>query len=185
MSRILLFLLLMWSTADALPSTVVQKPAGSVPRESSITAFFFIHCAETAGEALSPTGREQALALQAFLADTEVAAVYVPYRHCLIETVQPLASAKGRKVEYFRDATIEAPDAMKHILDVMMEKHKGKAVVICAPAESIKIMAGMLGIREKALRKGNGTFNEVLLVNVWWFGEAVAQKLNMNFQKKV
>lgn len=134
---------------------------------------------------LSPTGRQQADALSAFLSDMEVAAVYVPFKKCLIETVQPLASTQRRKVEYFRDATTDAPDAMKHILDVMMEKYKGKTVVICAPAASVKIMAGMLGIKEKALKKGRGTFNEVLLVNVWWFGEAVAQKLNMNFQKKV
>lgn len=185
------------AAVNTVPSTFAGRAAATVqpllplrkPRpESSITTFVFIHCAETADggdKMLSSTGRQQADALSVFLSDMEVAAVYVPFKKCLIETVQPLASTQRRKVEYFRDATTEAPDAMKHILDVMMEKHKGKTVVICAPAASVKIMAGMLGIKEKALKTGRGTFNEVLLVNVWWFGEAVAQKLNMNFQKKV
>ncbi|MFD2887138.1 histidine phosphatase family protein [Chitinophaga cymbidii] len=189
MSKIILFLLLMWSAAHAGAATHPGNTfqAGPGFPESSITTFIFIHCAETTGndEKLSATGHEQAGALTAFLSDMEVAAVYAPFKNCLVETVQPLASAQRRKVEYFRDATTEAPDAMKHILDVMMEKHKGKTIVICAPAASIKVMAGMLGIKEKALKTGRGTFNEVLLVNVWWFGEAVAQKLNMNFQKKV
>lgn len=181
------------ATANAVPSVFAGNAANTAPLrkprpESSVTTFIFIHCAETedgGDEMLSPTGRQQADALSAFLSDMEVAAVYAPFKKCLIETVQPLASTQQRKVEYFRDATTDAPDAMKHILDVMMEKYKGKTLVICAPAASVKIMAGMLGIREKALKKGRGTFNEVLLVNVWWFGEAVAQKLNMNFQKKV
>lgn len=179
MSRIILFLLLMWSTAGA-----ATKPK---PVAASFTTVIFIHCAETESgdEKLSATGKEQAGALTAFLSDMEVAAVYAPFRNCLVETVQPLADAQKRKVEYFRDATTEAPDAMKHILDVIVEKHKGKTIVICAPAASIKVMAGMLGVREKELKAGKGTFNEVLLVNVLWQGEAVAQKLNMNFQKKV
>lgn len=185
MSRIILFLLMMWSATNTGAATISGPVAPLHAR--ALTTVIFIHCAETDGgdEKLSATGKEQAGALTAFLSDMEVAAVYAPFRNCLVETVQPLADAQKRKVEYFRDATTEAPDAMQHILDVIMEKHKGKTIVICAPAASIRVMAGMLGVKEKELKTGRGTFNEVLLVNVLWQGEAVAQKLNMNFQKKV
>ena len=74
---------------------------------------------------------------------------------------------------------------MRHILETMLERNDGKTIVVCAPSKSIKTMAKMLGIREKDLKYSSGVFNEVLIVNVLGFGEAVAQKLNMNFQKKV
>ncbi|MGN7723910.1 hypothetical protein [Chitinophaga sp. 22620] len=159
------------------------------PQKPAPTAIIFVNCAETQQrgekEALSITGREQAGHLARFLENEPVAAVYSPYNSCLVETVTPLARTKGCKVEYYRDACHDNPEVMLHILETMLERNDGKTIVVCAPSKSITAMAKMLGIREKELKYSKGVFNEVLIVNVLGFGEAVAQKLNMNFQKKV
>ncbi|MBO9154203.1 hypothetical protein ACFOTA_18455 [Chitinophaga sp. GCM10012297] len=154
----------------------------------SPTAIIFVNCAEMkqgAKPALSIMGRAQAGHLVKFLENEPVAAIYSPYNQCLVETVAPLAESKGKKVEYYRDACEDNPEVMRHILETMLERNDGKTIVVCAPSKSIKTMAKMLGIREKDLKYSSGVFNEVLIVNVLGFGEAVAQKLNMNFQKKV
>lgn len=152
------------------------------------TAIIFVNCAEMkegSKPALSIVGREQAGHLVKFLENEPVSAIYSPYNACLVETVAPLAESKGKKVEYYRDACEDNPEVMRHILETMLERNDGKTIVVCAPSKSIKTMAKMLGIREKDLKYSRGVFNEVLIVNVLGFGEAVAQKLNMNFQKKV
>ncbi len=46
-------------------------------------------------------------------------------------------------------------------------------------------MSKMLGLAKKSLKPNTGAFGEVLIVNILYKGEAVAQKFNMNFQKKV
>ncbi len=159
------------------------------PPKPAPTAVIFVNSAETQpkGEkmGLSFTGREQAGHLAKFLENEPVAAVYSPFNSCLVETVTPLAKTQGCKVEYYRDACHDNPEVMRHILETMLERNDGKTIVICAPSKSITAMAKMLGIREKELKYSRGVFNEVLIVNVLGFGEAVAQKLNMNFQKKV
>lgn len=178
MLRISLCLMMLWGIVCSM------QPPGT-----GATTVVFVNCAETAagtaGPVLTAAGREQAAQLTLFLRDMPVSAVYTPYSSCLMQTVQPLADARDFKVQYFRDACENNPEVMEHILEEMMKRHKGKTIVICAPAQSILKMATMLGIREKELKPGMGLFEEVLIVNVFDVGEAVAQKLNMNFQKKV
>lgn len=167
-------------------------PSASIPvalREASPTAVIFVNCAETRQTGDKPArsilGKAQAGHLVKFLENEPVSAVYSPYNACLEATVTPLALSKGRKVEYYRDACEDNPEVMRHILQTMLERNDGKTIVVCAPSKSIRSMAKMLGIREKDLKYSRGVFNEVLIVNVLGLGEAVAQKLNMNFQKKV
>lgn len=168
-----------------LASSVFAKD----PPGRAATTVIFVNCAETRpgdDDALSIAGQEQAGQLASFLKDTEISAVYAPFKQCLIKTVEPLATSKQHRVQYFRDASSEnLPEIMEHILKTMMEQNAGKTIVVCAPSKSILKMANMLGIREKDLKSSRGAFEEVLIVNVLDFGEAVAQKLNMNFQKKV
>ncbi len=159
------------------------------PPGTGATTVVFVNCAETtAGEkglVLTGKGQEQAGQLARFLRDMPVEAVYSPYSGCLQQTVAPLAVSKNTTVRYFRDASEADPKVMDHILQEMIIRHTGKTIVICAPPKSILKMANLLGIREKELKPGLGLFEEVLIVNVFYAGEAVAQKLNMNFQKKV
>lgn len=157
--------------------------AGIPPRAA--TTVIFVNCAEQEQGRLTPAGNDQASLLVTFLENESINAVYAPYNACLVATVQPLARAQGKEVTYFRDACDDDPDAMEHILTVMMEKNAGKTIVVCAKAGSIEKMSKMLGIRKNSLKPNTGAFGEVLIVNVLYKGEAVAQKLNMNFQKKV
>lgn len=159
------------------------------PPERAATTVIFVNCAETSSDGAEPglslTGRQQSAHLAEFLKDMEIGAVYSPYSPCLIKTVEPLAQSKKHQVQYYRDATLDNMAAMEHILTTMMEANDGKTIVVCAPGKSIIKMAGILGIREKDLKSSRGVFDEVLIVNVLEIGQAVAQKLNMNFQKKV
>lgn len=157
--------------------------AGDIPRTT--TTVIFVNCAEQDNGELTATGHDQANLLVRFLENEDIKAVYAPYRPCLVATVQPLARSKGQEVAYFYDASATDEDGMRHILAVMMTKNEGKTIVVCAPGSSIEKMSGMLGIKKKALKPNTGLFGEVLIVNVLYKGEAVAQKLNMNFQKKV
>lgn len=157
--------------------------ADNVPRAT--TTVIFVNCAEEDNGELTATGRDQANLLVRFLEHEEIKAIYAPYRSCLVATVQPLARSKGQEVAYFYDASATDEAGMRHILGVMMAKNEGKTIVVCAPGKSIEKMSGMLGIKKKSLKPNTGLFGEVLIVNVLYKGEAVAQKLNMNFQKKV
>jgi hypothetical protein len=178
MLRTSFLLLLIWSAVCSM------RTPGKAP-----TTVIFVNCAETTGNGgeagLSLTGKQQSAHLAGFLKDMEIGAVYSPYSPCLIKTVEPLAQSKKCQVQYYRDATMDNMDAMEHILKTMMEANDGKTIVVCAPGKSIIKMAGILGIREKELKSNRGVFDEVLIVNVLEIGQAVAQKLNMNFQKKV
>lgn len=179
MLRTSFLLLLLWS---AVCSMRTPTP-GKAP-----TTVIFVNCAEITNGAepgLSLTGQQQSAHLVGFLKDMEIGAVYSPYSPCLIKTVEPLAQSKKCRVQYYRDATMDNMEAMEHILKTMMEQNDGKTIVVCAPGKSIIKMAGILGIREKDLKASRGVFDEVLIVNVLEIGQAVAQKLNMNFQKKV
>ncbi len=178
MLRISLCLMLLWGIVCSM-----QPPGGAA------TTVVFVNCAETvhgtAGKVLTRNGHEQAGQLVQFLRDQPVEAVYTPFMGCLKQTVEPLAASKKTEVRYFRDASESDPAVMEHILSEMLKKHTGKTIVICAPPKSIFKMANLLGIKEKELKPGLGLFEELLIVNVFYEGEAVAQKLNMNFQKKV
>ena len=171
------------------PTNPARQPVNASRPGATPTAIIFVNCAETsqsAGKpALSILGTAQVGHLVRFLENEPVSAVYSTYNACLEATVTPLAQSKGRKVEYYRDACEDNPEVMRHILQTMLERNDGKTIVVCAPSKSIRSMANMLGIREKDLKYSRGVFNEVLIVNVLGLGEAVAQKLNMNFQKKV
>lgn len=172
-------LLLIWSVICSM----------RMPEKRTAATVIFVNCAETAADGAEPglslTGRQQSAHLAEFLKDMEIGAVFAPYSPCLIKTVEPLAQSKNHKVQFYRDATMDNMAAMEHILTTMMEANAGKTIVVCAPGKSIIKMAGILGIREKDLKSSRGVFDEVLIVNVLEIGSAVAQKLNMNFQKKV
>lgn len=72
------------------------------------------------------------------------------------------------------------------MLDCIVKQNKGKTIVICGNPENIPAMARTLGVKAKSVKalydKGSGRF---LIVEVHGNNNAVAQKLNMNIQKKV
>lgn len=174
----------MFKTILMMLTLWVGKPHEGQPG-SGPTTVIFVNGAEQENGQLTPTGRDQAALLVSFLENESVNAVYSPYKPCLMQTVEPLAKSRGQKVTYFRDACFDDEEVMDHILWVMVEKNAGKTIVVCANPGSIEKMSKMLGIHGKSLKPNTGVFGEVLIVNILYKGEAVAQKLNMNFQKKV
>lgn len=133
---------------------------------------------------LSAGGREQAVALQNALAGIPVTVIYSTYSNCAVQTVEPLAKAKGMELNYYR-ATDDA-SIIQSVIEDILKKHKGKTIVVCATPKLIPVMARFTGIRSRDMRglydKGDG---RGLVITIPEQGQAVAQKLNMNSQKKV
>lgn len=133
---------------------------------------------------LSAGGREQAAALQNALAGTAVSVIYSTYSNCAVQTVEPLAKERGMELNYYR-ATEDA-GILQSVMEDILKKHKGKTVVVCAPPRVIPVMARFAGIRPRDMKgsydKGNG---RGWVVKIPDQGQAIAQKLNMNIQKKV
>lgn len=156
--------------------------------EPEVTTVIFVNPAEVIESpvndpGLSANGKEQAANLSTCLQTTEVAAIYTTYLNRAVQTVEALSKSKEVPLDYFRDT--DDPEMIKSIIEAMVKKYKGKTIVICGDAKNIPLMAKSLGIRTKNIKEVyDKTCGEALMVKV---GErtAVAQKLNMNFQKKV
>jgi hypothetical protein len=133
---------------------------------------------------LSSHGREQAAGLQHALAGTEVKAVYSTYLNSAIQTIEPLAKERNLKISYYR--ATENPDIIQSVVAAILKRHKGETVVVCALPQLVPVMARLAGIRPKDVKTlYDGRHGQGLVVKITDQGQAVAQKLNMNSQKKV
>ncbi|MET6997431.1 histidine phosphatase family protein [Chitinophaga defluvii] len=156
--------------------------------EPEVTTVIFVNPAEViespvTDPGLSANGKEQAVNLSTSLQSTAVAAIYTTYLNRAVQTVEALSKSKQVPLDYFRDT--DDPEMIKSIIAAMVKKYKGKTIVICGDARNIPVMAKSLGIKTKDIKEVyDKTCGEALMVKV---GDrtAVAQKLNMNFQKKV
>ncbi|RFS19543.1 hypothetical protein DVR12_23215 [Chitinophaga silvatica] len=153
------------------------------------TTIIFVNSAETESSpssdpGLSTNGQDQAKSLVDVLEGMEIANIYTTYANRSVATVTPLAEHRKQKLEYFRlngDQELTAS-----ILKDMINRNKGKTIVICSDPELVASLireAGVKGKDAKSLHdKGCG---KALLVKVNKGKPAVAQTLNMNSQKKV
>ncbi|SEW50248.1 histidine phosphatase family protein [Chitinophaga arvensicola] len=157
--------------------------------EPEVTTIIFVNAAEmesspSADPGLSPGGQEQATQLASSLEGTEIAAIYTTFLNRAVQTVTPLSKAHDQKLDYFR--INGDPDQTSSTFKDMIKKNKGKTFVICSDPENITAMLQHAGVRGKVMKtlydKGCG---QVLVVKYNGTNTAVAQKLNMNIQKKV
>ncbi|MBC9928813.1 hypothetical protein [Chitinophaga qingshengii] len=152
-----------------------------------VTTVIFVNAAEeeaTPSAGLSTEGQDQARMFTEALRHIDVAAIYTIYQNKAVQTVGPLSELRQLHPVYYwvtRDS-----ETRECVLDCIVKKNKGKTIVICGNPENIPAMARSLGVRAKAVKtlydKGSGQF---LIVQVLGNNTAVAQKLNMNIQKKV
>jgi phosphohistidine phosphatase SixA len=172
----------------ALLSAILVAGTHVFAAEPEVTTIIFVNPAEVIESpvndpGLSDKGKAQAADLSASLQGTEVAAIYTTYLNRAVQTMEILSKTKDVKLDYFRDT--DDPEMIKTVLDAMVKKHKGKTIVICGDVKNIPLMAKSLGIRTKNIKEVfDGRCGEALIIKVS-NRAAVAQKLNMNFQKKV
>ncbi|MDR6567592.1 Broad specificity phosphatase PhoE [Chitinophaga ginsengisegetis] len=157
--------------------------------EPEVTTLIFVNAAEmesspSADPGLSATGLEQATQLASSLEGTEISAIYTTYLNRAVQTVTPLSKAHQQQLDYFR--LNGDPEQTTATLKDMIKKNKGKTIVICSVPENITAMLQHAGVKGKIMKtlydKGSG---QVLVVKHSGNNTAVAQKLNMNIQKKV
>lgn len=153
------------------------------------TTVIFVNSADvettvSADPGLSEEGKEQANQLVTSLEGTEVAAIYTVYANRSVATVKPLAENRQQQLAYFRLNGDQ--ELTSTVFKDMIKRNKGKTIVICADPEHIDAMMKETGLKVKEAKalhdKGCG---QALIVKVNKGKPAVAQKLNMNIQKKV
>ncbi len=153
------------------------------------TTLIFVNAAEVESSpspdpGLSATGQEQASQLVSSLEGMDISAIYTTFLNRSVQTVTPLSKARQQQLDYFR--LNGDPDQTTAVLKDMIKKNKGKTIVICSVPENITAMLQHAGVRGKTMKtlydKGCG---QVLVVKQREGNAAVAQKLNMNIQKKV
>ncbi|WP_212004128.1 hypothetical protein [Chitinophaga sp. HK235] len=152
-----------------------------------VTTIIFVNAAEeevSPSAGLSPEGQDQAREFTDALRHIDVAAIYTIYVNKAVQTVTPLSQLRQlNPVYYWVTKDHETADC---VLDCIVRQNKGKTIVICGNPENIPLMARCLGVKGKTVKtlydKGSGRF---LIVKVMGNNTAVAQKLNMNIQKKV
>lgn len=157
--------------------------------EPEVTTIIFVNAAEvetspSADPGLSASGQEQAGQLVTSLQGTDISAIYTTFLNRAVQTVTPLATAHQQKLDYFR--LNGDPELTSSVIKDMIKKNSGKTIVICSDPENITAMIRQAGVRGKDVKtlydKGCG---QVLVVKRSGNSPAVAQKLNMNIQKKV
>ncbi|PSL43772.1 histidine phosphatase superfamily protein (branch 1) [Chitinophaga niastensis] len=173
----------------AIIATLLASGVQAFATEPDVTTIIFVNAAEvetspSADPGLSVAGLEQANQLTTSLADVDIATIYTTYANRAVQTVTPLSKARQRGLDYFR--INDDPELMNSVMKDMLKRNKGKTIVICSDPENIPAMVRHLGVRGKDVKtlydKGCG---QVLVVKVSGNNTAVAQKLNMNIQKKV
>jgi bisphosphoglycerate-dependent phosphoglycerate mutase len=173
----------------AIMATLLATGLQSFATGPEVTTVIFVNAAEvesspSADPGLSATGQEQANQLSVSLADIDIATIYTTYANRAIQTVTPLSKARQRELDFFR--INDDPELMNSVMKDMLKLNKGKTIVICSDPENIPAMVRHLGVKGKDVKtlydKGCG---QVLVVKVSGNNTAVAQKLNMNIQKKV
>lgn len=152
-----------------------------------VTTVIFVNAAEeeaTPAAGLSAEGRDQTRLFTEALRHIDVAAIYTLYVNKAVQTVAPLSELRQLHPVYYWVTKDE--ETRNCVLDCIVKQNKGKTIVICGNPENIPAMARSLGVKAKSVRtlydKGSGQF---LIVEVHGNNNAVAQKLNMNIQKKV
>lgn len=172
-----------------LMATLLATGTPASATEPEVTTLIFVNAAEvesspSADPGLSAAGQEQASQLASSLEGMDISAIYTTYLNRSVQTVTPLSKAHQQELGYFR--LNGDPDQTMAVIKDMIKKNKGKTIVICSVPENITAMLQHAGIRGKTMKtlydKGCG---QVLVVKHSGSGAAVAQKLNMNIQKKV
>ncbi|MEM9689746.1 MAG: phosphoglycerate mutase family protein [Pseudomonadota bacterium] len=119
--------------------------------------------------ALSPAGLQRAAELARQLVDADVVAgidaVYAtPYRRAQ-ETAQPVADALGLPITAYDAADTE------QVLDDILDRHKGKIVLVVGHSDTIPNLIANLGASKNVPPIADNEYDNIYLISIPWFGK--------------
>ncbi|MBS0031940.1 histidine phosphatase family protein [Chitinophaga sp. 22321] len=170
-------------------ATLLATGTQVLATEPEVTTIIFVNAAEmetspSADPGLSTTGQEQATQLVSSLQGVDINAIYTTFLNRAVQTVTPLAQSHQQKLDYFR--LNGDPELTSSIVKDMIKKNSGKTIVICSDPENITALIRQAGVRGKDVKTlYDRGCAQVLVVKRTGNSTPVAQKLNMNIQKKV
>ncbi|MEM6512326.1 MAG: phosphoglycerate mutase family protein [Pseudomonadota bacterium] len=138
------------------------------------TTLIFVRHADKAAlpaddPALSPAGLQRAAELARQLVDADVVAgidaVYAtPYRRAQ-ETAQPVADALGLPITAYDAADTE------QVLDDILDRHKGKIVLVVGHSDTIPNLIANLGASKNVPPIADNEYDNIYLISIPWFGK--------------
>lgn len=140
--------------------------------QDEVTTFILVRHAEKSNDdprdpSLSEAGVKRAQALKHLLSQAEVSALYsTPYKRTR-STVQPIAEATGLEIQTYDP---RSGDFLKEI----MEKYKGKTVVVSGHSNTTPLVANLLIGKQKYQQLSEKDYSKVFVVTVSEIGKGTA-----------
>lgn len=124
---------------------------------------------------LSPAGERRAAELARQMLDADVVAgidaIYATRYRRSQETAQPVADALNLPIN-----TYDADDT-ETVLDTILEKHKGKIVLVVGHANTLHDLIANLGASKKVPPIAEDQYDNLYLVSIPWFGKTKTIRL--------
>lgn len=144
----------------------------AIAQEKTITTFILVRHAEkevnaatmqggvaTKDPELSEVGKARALRLADMLQRQEIAAIYSTNYKRTLHTVKPLSEKLNIPVQIYEPFKEEA-------LNIMLEKYKGKAIVVVGHSNNIPAIANFLLGEKKFSDYEENYYENILIVNL-------------------
>ncbi len=147
-----------------------------VSAQTDVTTFILVRHAEKSKDdprdpTLSEEGMKRAEALNTLMKQADIAALYSsPYKRTK-STVQPIAEAKGLEVQTYDP---RGSDFLKDI----MEKYKGKTVVISGHSNTTPLLANVLTGSDKFKQLSEDDYSKIYIVSITEIGKGTVTILN-------
>jgi broad specificity phosphatase PhoE len=144
------------------------------------TTLIFVRHAEKASQpednpGLSPAGTQRSLELRRILADIDVVAgldaVYVSQFRRTLDTARPVARLAELDPRPFDVSNVEAA------VTEIVERHKGKIVLIVGHSNTIAPMIAELGGSKKVPPIAENEYDNLYVVTIPWFGKVKTLRL--------
>jgi 2,3-bisphosphoglycerate-dependent phosphoglycerate mutase len=137
--------------------------------QSQVTTIILLRHAEKGNDGtkdpdLTPEGYQRAQRIVSLLSDTQVNAVYSTNYRRTRNTVQALANARGLDIQTYEPFKPE-------VISSIVEKHKGKTIVISGHSNTIPWTANLLLGEERFKDFSDTDYDNVLIVSVVEMGK--------------
>ena len=147
--------------------------------QATTTLLFVRHAEKAAAPAdnpgLSTAGTQRALELQRVLSDLDVVAgvdaIYVTQYRRTVDTARPVARAADVDPRPF-----DVGDVERAVVDIV-ERHKGKIVLIVGHSNTIAPMIAELGGSKKVPPIAEDEYDNLYIVTIPWFGKVKTLRL--------
>jgi broad specificity phosphatase PhoE len=144
--------------------------------QDELTTFILIRHAEKADDGtnnpgLTTEGEERADRLMALLADTDVAAIYsTPFKRTM-NTVSPLASAKGLDIQEYNPRGQE-------FIKTMLKDNPGKTIVVSGHSNTTPVVANILLGHKKFENLTEDEYGKIFIVTISEIGKGTVTMMS-------